>query len=41
MTSDVYGGNIRPMLDFSRILGFDWDAGNARKSVDKHGVGQA
>jgi len=29
------------MLDFSRIVGFDWDAGNARKSVDKHGVGQA
>ena len=26
------------MIDFSRIQGFDWDAGNARKSADKHGV---
>lgn len=29
------------MIDFDRIEGFDWDEGNARKSVDKHGVGQA
>jgi hypothetical protein len=29
------------MLDLSRIEGFDWDQGNARKSVEKHGVGQA
>ncbi len=29
------------MLDFGRITGFDWDAGNARKSVDKHDVGQS
>ncbi|MHB1530500.1 MAG: BrnT family toxin [Acidiferrobacteraceae bacterium] len=29
------------MLDFSRIVGFEWDAGNERKSVDKHGVTQA
>ena len=28
------------MLDFSRIIGFDWDAGNARKSVEKHGATQ-
>ncbi len=28
------------MLDFSRIIGFQWDAGNARKSQDKHGVSQ-
>ena len=27
------------MLD--RIVGFEWDDGNARKSGDKHGVGQA
>jgi uncharacterized protein len=29
------------MIDFSRIVGFDWDDGNARKSLDKHGVTQA
>ena len=29
------------MLDLARVEGFDWDAGNDRKSVDKHGVGQA
>lgn len=26
------------MIDFDRIEGFDWDEGNSRKSVDKHGV---
>ncbi len=29
------------MLDWARVVGFDWDAGNARKSVDKHGVSQS
>ena len=29
------------MFDLARITGFEWDAGNARKSVDKHGVSQA
>ncbi|HYM31394.1 MAG TPA: BrnT family toxin [Candidatus Cybelea sp.] len=29
------------MFDFERIDGFDWDAGNARRSADKHGVTQA
>ncbi|MFP4209313.1 MAG: BrnT family toxin [Wenzhouxiangella sp.] len=29
------------MIDWQRITGFQWDAGNARKSSDKHGVGQA
>ena len=29
------------MLDFKRLLGFDWGAGNERKSADKHGVTQA
>jgi uncharacterized DUF497 family protein len=29
------------MLNFDRIVGFDWDAGNARKSVDKHDVSQS
>jgi uncharacterized DUF497 family protein len=26
------------MIDLSRVTGFDWDEGNARKSTDKHGV---
>ena len=26
--------------DFSRVEGFEWDEGNARKSADKHGVSQ-
>ncbi|MQT12095.1 BrnT family toxin [Segnochrobactrum spirostomi] len=29
------------MFDWTRISGFDWDEGNARKSTDKHGVSQA
>ena len=29
------------MLDFEKIEGFDWDAGNERKSEDKHQVSQA
>ncbi len=29
------------MIDWERITGFDWDAGNARKNVDKHDVSQA
>jgi uncharacterized DUF497 family protein len=29
------------MIDWSQVQGFDWDAGNARKSADKHGVTQA
>lgn len=28
------------MIDLARIVGFDWDDGNARKSLDKHGVSQ-
>ena len=28
------------MLDFGRIAGFDWDDGNHRKSLDRHGVDQ-
>lgn len=26
------------MIDFSRIVGFEWDDGNVRKSAEKHGV---
>ncbi len=29
------------MFDLAKIESFDWDAGNARKSVDKHDVSQA
>lgn len=29
------------MIDWGRVEGFDWDEGNSRKSVDKHGVSQA
>lgn len=29
------------MIDLSRISGFQWDAGNARKSHDKHLVTQS
>lgn len=29
------------MVDWTRVTGFDWDAGNARKSSDKHEVSQA
>ena len=29
------------MIDFEKIEGFDWDAGNERKSEDEHQVSQA
>ena len=29
------------MIDLTKITGFDWDAGNSRKSEDKHGVSMA
>jgi uncharacterized protein len=29
------------MIDWSQVSGFEWDAGNARKNVDKHSVSQA
>ena len=29
------------MIDFSRVEGFEWDDGNSRKSVAKHGVSQS
>jgi len=29
------------MIDFARIVGFDWDDGNSRKSLDKHAVSQS
>ncbi len=36
----VYVDNIH-MINWAKIAGFDWDAGNSRKSVEKHGVSQA
>ena len=29
------------MIEWTRVVGFDWDSGNARKSADKHGVTQS
>ncbi len=29
------------MIDLERITGFQWDLGNARKSVEKHDVSQS
>ena len=29
------------MFDFDLVESFEWDEGNARKSVDKHGVSQS
>lgn len=28
------------MFELARVIAFDWDEGNARKSRDKHGVSQ-
>ncbi|MEX0731448.1 MAG: BrnT family toxin [Aquisalimonadaceae bacterium] len=41
LASDVYDGNIHFMIDWTRIVGFNWDEGNGRKSADKHCVSQA
>ena len=29
------------MIDWTQLVGFDWDNGNARKSEEKHDVSQA
>jgi uncharacterized DUF497 family protein len=29
------------MIDWARVVGFEWDAGNERKSADRHGVSQS
>ncbi len=29
------------MLNFAKIVGFEWDDGNSRKSADKHSVSQS
>lgn len=28
------------MIDWRRVTGFEWDDGNSRKNMEKHGVGQ-
>ena len=33
--------NIQTMIDLTKITGFDWDDGNARKSEEKHAVSMA
>lgn len=33
---DTYG--VRMSIDWTRIVGFEWDSGNALKSEQKHGV---
>ena len=38
LTHFVYFGNIHFMLNLTKITGFDWDDGNARKSQEKHSV---
>ncbi len=38
---NVYGNNIRNVIDWRQVKGFDWDEGNARKSAEKHEVGQS
>ena len=38
MRENVYVWHIRPVIDLARAEGFQWDAGNARKSVEKHDV---
>ena len=32
---------MQPVVELSRITGFQWDDGNARKSEERHGVSQA
>ena len=29
------------MIDWTKVAGFEWDGGNARKNADKHDVSQA
>jgi uncharacterized DUF497 family protein len=41
LIKNVYVCHIHAVIDPARCEGFQWDAGNTRKSADKHGVGQA
>lgn len=37
----MYMISIYSMIDLNRIVGFQWDEGNGRKSADKHAVSQS
>jgi len=37
----TYFDDIRTMINFSSVIGFDWDDGNTRKSQEKHNVNPA
>ena len=41
LTRYVYVCHIHCVIDLTRCEGFQWDAGNARKSVARHRVSQA
>ncbi len=32
---------MSPIIDFSRVIAFQWDEGNASKSKERHGVSQS
>lgn len=38
---NVYYDNIHSMIDFGKIIGFDWNEGTSRKSQEKHNITQA
>lgn len=37
----VYDHNIQIMVDWSKVIGFNWDEGNSKKSRLKHSVSQS
>lgn len=41
LARNVYDGNIHFMVNWSSLVGFEWDEGNARKSLKKHAVAQS
>jgi uncharacterized DUF497 family protein len=41
LLTDLYISDIYNIVDeLNNIVGFDWDEGNSRKNIDKHGVSQ-
>jgi uncharacterized protein len=40
LSHPVYVWYIQSVFNYSRIEGFQWDAGNSRKNADKHAVSQ-
>ena len=41
LTHLVYFDNIHTMINLNKIIGFNWDDGNTRKSQEKHNVNPA